>query len=75
MAVWNTTGKSHATNAWQRPSKTTSAAPHFYGMTVNSVPFVNAGSNYTQEIAFTLAKLTDCIDKLEAEGVTHKRGV
>lgn len=72
VAVWNTTGKEPCYKCLAKTIKTTSAAPHFYGMTVNSVPFVNAGSNYTQEIAFTLAKLTDCIDKLEAEGVTAK---
>ncbi|MDD4819648.1 MAG: methylmalonyl-CoA mutase family protein [Flavobacteriales bacterium] len=72
IALWNTTGKEPCYKCLAKTIKATSAAPHFYGLTIQSVPFVNAGSSYTQEIAFTLAKLTDYIEKLEGEGVSAK---
>ena len=72
LATWTTTGKEPCYKCLAKAIKITSAAPHFYAMTMCSAPFVNAGSNYTQEIAFTLAKLTDYIEKLEGEGITAK---
>lgn len=72
LATWTTTGKEPCYKCLAKAIKITSAAPHFYAMTICSAPFVNAGSNYTQEIAFTLAKLTDYIEKLEGEGITAK---
>lgn len=72
IGTWTTTGKEPCYKCLAKAIKAASAAPHFYALTICSAPFVNAGSNYTQELAFTLAKLTDYIDKLEAEGVTAK---
>jgi len=72
IGTWTTTGKEPCYKCLAKAIRAASAAPHFYALTICSAPFVNAGSNYTQELAFTLAKLTDYIDKLEAEGVTAK---
>lgn len=72
IGAWTVSGKEPCYKCLAKAIKTTAAAPGFYALTVCSAPFVNAGSNYTQELAFTLAKLTDYIEKLEAEGVTAK---
>ncbi len=72
IGTWTVSGKEPCYKCLAKAIKIASAAPGFYPLTVCSDPFVNAGSNYTQELAFTLAKLTDYIDKLEAEGVTAK---
>lgn len=72
IGQWTTTGEEPCYKCVAKAIKRAAAAPGFYVLTVSSAPFVNAGSNYTQELAFTLAKLTDYIDKLEAEGVTAK---
>ena len=70
IARWNTTGEEPCYKCLAKAIKATAAAPSFYALTIQGVPFVNAGASYTQEIAFTFAKLTDYIEKLEKEGVT-----
>lgn len=47
----------------------TQPAPNFKGLVIKSHAFINAGSNTVQELAFTLNKLTDYIDKLSAKGL------
>lgn len=44
--------------------------PGFQSLTIRSHAFVNAGSNTTQELAFTLNKLVDYIDLLSEAGLT-----
>lgn len=48
--------------------KSTKAYPDFRRLVIRSHAFVNAGSNVTQELAFTLNKLTDYIDRLTMKG-------
>ncbi|MNS42814.1 Methylmalonyl-CoA mutase small subunit [compost metagenome] len=48
----------------------TKSYPNFQSLTIRSHAFVNAGSNTTQELAFTLNKLVDYIDLLSEAGLT-----
>lgn len=47
----------------------TAEAPGFKSLVVQSHAFVNAGASTTQELAFTLNKVTDYLDKLTEAGV------
>jgi methylmalonyl-CoA mutase len=44
-------------------------APHFKTLVIRSHAFVNSGSSTTQEIAFTLNKLTEYFEKLQSRGL------
>ena len=43
--------------------------PGFRGLVIRSHSFINSGSSITQEIAFTLNKLTDYFEKLGQKGI------
>ncbi len=48
-------------------------AEHFYGLTVKSAAFLDAGSNTVQELAFTLAMAVEYIDRLTELGVPAEK--
>ena len=50
----------------------TKKADRFYGLTINSSQFQNAGSSLIQELAFALNMFVEYIDKLEVLGVDPK---
>ncbi len=51
----------------------TDSADRFYGLTVNSAQFQNAGSSLVQELAFTLNTVVEYIDQLEKQGLTAEK--
>ena len=53
----------------------TDKADRFYGLTVNSSQFQNAGSSLVQELAFTLNTAVEYIDKLGELGVTPEKAI
>ncbi|XOV93245.1 MAG: methylmalonyl-CoA mutase family protein [Bacteroidota bacterium] len=55
--------------------KMTDGAPHFKVIHIHSGDFVNAGSNFTQELAFTLNKMVDYIDQLTEVGLTAEETI
>lgn len=50
----------------------TDSAPVFRVLNIHSGDFINAGSNFTQELAFTLNKVVEYIDQLTELGNTPK---
>lgn len=69
MANWTITGAEVNFAELAETVKLTAEAPYFYGITVQSAHLVNAGCNYTQELALTLNKVTDYIASLTNEGL------
>lgn len=69
LSHWLTTGTTPDFSALAAQLKITSQAPHFHGLVLHGEPFVNAGSNSTQEIAFLLNELTDCLEALQSSGL------
>lgn len=59
-------------NALADVLKLTKAYPNFKGLSIRSHAFVNAGAATTQELAFTLSKITDIVEKLSAQGLEAK---
>jgi methylmalonyl-CoA mutase len=66
---WLTTGTPPDFSALAAQLNLTSQAPHFYGLVLHGEPFVNAGGNSTQEIAFLLNQLTDSLEALQSAGL------
>ncbi len=50
----------------------TQQAPNFFGLVTSSHTFANAGSNLSQELAFTLNKITDYIEYLSHEPLSTR---
>jgi methylmalonyl-CoA mutase len=70
LETWITTGAEPGFDTLAAVVLASESAPNFKTLVVQSHAFLNAGASTTQELAFTLNKLTDLIDRLTAKGLT-----
>lgn len=69
---WVTTGEEPDMETVANLLRLSAAAPGFKSLVVQSHAFVNAGAGTAQELAFTLNKITDYLDKLTEGGVDRE---
>lgn len=69
---WVTTGEEPDMETVANLLRLSAAAPGFKSLVVQSLAFVNAGAGTVQELAFTLNKVTDYLDKLTEGGVERE---
>ncbi len=70
LGLWITEDKPLDFEGLARLIELASSSPHFRVVNIHSGDFVNAGCNFTQELAFTLNKSVEYIDRLTALGVS-----
>ncbi|MEQ8339377.1 MAG: methylmalonyl-CoA mutase family protein [Cyclobacteriaceae bacterium] len=75
LSKWITSGSELIYKGLEDLVKLTSKAPGFSVIHIHSGDFVNAGSNFTQELAFTMNKMVEYIDQLTEAGLTVKEVV
>lgn len=69
LETWITKGEAPDFETMTTLVRLAADAPGFKTLVVQSHAFVNAGASTTQELAFTLNKLTDYLDKLTENGL------
>lgn len=69
---WVTTGEEPDLETVANLLQMSAAAPGFKSLVVHSHAFINAGASTAQELAFTLNKITDYLDKLTERGVAKE---
>jgi methylmalonyl-CoA mutase len=72
LEQWITTGEEPDFETVANLLKMAEGVPNFKTLVVRSGAFVNAGSTTAQELAFTLNKLTDYLDKLTELGLSKE---
>ncbi|HEY1113475.1 MAG TPA: methylmalonyl-CoA mutase family protein [Chitinophagaceae bacterium] len=72
LESWATTGEEPDLETVANLLHLGAGAPGFKSLVVQSHAFANAGANTSQELAFTLNKVTDYLDKLTEFGVTKE---
>lgn len=72
LESWITTGAEPDFDTLAAILQETLTAPGFKTLVVQSHAFVNAGASTTQELAFTLNKLTDYFEQLSKRGIAEE---